>query len=299
MKKFYMMVVVCGLLVFAAVPAPAKVRVIAAYPWIADLVLRIGGDRVSVETLARGWLDPHFVVPRPSHIAKLRGADLLVMAGAELEIGWLPPLIRDAHNAGIQPGQNGLLDLSGAVVKLDIPDSVSRSGGDVHAAGNPHYQLSPDNIPPCARAVAERLTLLDPASAAYYAGRADGFTADWARHAAGWKTALSGLSGAKVVSYHRLYTYLLAWAGIRFVDALEPVPGVPPTSRHLERLIERMRTEKVQLVLRDVYHDAGAARLVAEKTGSRIVVVPHDVGAVPEAPDLVMLFDSIVRRLTQ
>lgn len=277
--------------------ADAKLNVACSYPWIADLASKIGGDRVSVSSLSRGSWNPHFVVPRPSLIVRAREADLLIINGAQLEIGWLPPVVRESRNPNIQQGTRGLLDLSTAVRLIDKPVDVSRSGGDVHPDGNPHYALDPHNIIPLSSAVAARYALIDPEGAALYESNLSVFRTEWKKRLAAWDSRLSGLRGIKAVSYHSLYNYFARRYGIMLVGTVEPLPGIPPSSRHMESLVERSRAEKLTLVLQDVYNPAGPSRMLAGKTGARLVVLPHDVGSVPEANDLFGLFDSIAGRL--
>ncbi len=284
-------------LALTAPRAEAKLNVACSYPWIADLASKIGGDRVSVSSLSQGNWNPHFVVARPSLIARAREADLLIINGAHLEIGWLPPVVRESRNPNIQQGSRGLLDLSTAVRLIEIPVDVSRAGGDVHPDGNPHYALDPHNILPLAATVAARLALIDPEGSAMYESNLSVFQTEWKKRLAAWDSRLSGLKGVKAVSYHSLYNYFIRRYGIMLVGTVEPLPGIPPSSRHMESLVERSRAEKLMLVFHDVYNPAGPSRMLAGKTGARLVVLPHDVGSVPEANDLFGLFDSIAARL--
>ncbi len=285
------------LMALGASRAGARLNVVCAYPWIADLTARVGGERVKALSLSRGNWNPHFVVPRPSLIAQARDADLLIMNGAQLEIGWLPPVVRESRNARIQQGQKGLLDLSSSVTLIEVPADVSRAGGDVHPEGNPHYALDPHNIAPIAAVIASRLTLLDPEGRALYEANLSMFRADWNKRLAEWDARFSALKGVKVVSYHTLFDYLTRRYGIVLVGTIEPLPGIPPSSRHIESLMIRSRAEKVTLFLQDVYNPSKPARMLAEKTGARMIVLPHDVDAVPEAKDIFSLFDTIAGRL--
>jgi hypothetical protein len=196
---------------------------------------KFGGDRVSVSALSQGNWNPHFVVARPSLIARAREADLLIINGAHLEIGWLPPVVRESRNPNIQQGSRGLLDLSTAVGLIDKPVDVSRAGGDVHPDGNPHYALDPHNILPLAATVAARLALIDPEGSAMYESNLSVFQTDWKKRLAAWDSRLSGLKGVKTVSYHSLYNYFIRRYGIVLVGTVEPLPGIPPSSRHMDR----------------------------------------------------------------
>ena len=275
----------------------AQLKVVATYPWIGDLVKEVGKDRVSLYVIAKGTEDPHFVVPKPSHIAKMRDADLLIMQGASLEVGFLPPLLQQSNNPKIQPGRQGLLDLSEFVKIIEKPVSVSRAMGDVHPEGNPHYQLDPHNIPPLARAIAERLCQLDSPNCAYYRGNLEDFLRRWNAKLTEWDREFAKLKGVKVIQYHKLYDYLLQRYGMVLVGTLEPLPSIPPTGKHIEGLISQ--AQGVKFILQDVYHEKRTAQFVAQRLNAKVVILPHDVGAVPEAKDLFSLFDEILRRLSQ
>jgi zinc/manganese transport system substrate-binding protein len=187
----------------------AQLKVVATYPWIGELVKEVGKDRVSLYVIAKGTEDPHFVVPKPSHIAKMRDADLLIVQGASLEVGFLPPLLQQSNNPKIQPGRQGYLDLSQFVELIEKPVNISRAMGDVHPEGNPHYQLDPHNIPPLARAIAERLCQLDSPNCAHYRGNLEDFLRRWNARLTEWDREFAKLKGIKVIQYHKLYDYLL------------------------------------------------------------------------------------------
>jgi zinc/manganese transport system substrate-binding protein len=275
----------------------AQLKVIATYPWIGELVKEIGKDRVSLYVIAKGTEDPHFVVPKPSHIAKMRDADLLIVQGASLEVGFLPPLLQQSNNPRIQPGRQGYLDLSEFVDLIEKPVNISRAMGDVHPEGNPHYQLDPHNIPPLAKAIAERLCQLDSPNCAYYRGNLEDFLKRWNARLTEWDREFAKLKGIKVIQYHKLYDYLLRRYGMVLVGTLEPLPGIPPTGKHIEGLISQ--AQGVKFILQDVYHEKRTAQFVAQRLNAKVVILPHDVGAVPEAKDLFSLFDEILKRHSQ
>jgi len=285
------------ILALAVAPLFAKVDVAASYPFIAALTEKVGGGNVNVITLAKGNWDPHFVVPRPSLIRKVADADLLIINGAQLEIGWLPPLIRRANNAKVQPGTPGFLDLSRFVELINKPVSVSRANGDIHPDGNPHYSTDPLVMPALAYAIADRLGVIDPQHAEAYAANAKAFRLDWEKHLAKWEEAMAPLAGSKVVQYHELYNYFLKRFGLESIGNIEPLPGVNPGSRHTMELIDRMKTEGVKVILQDVYHNPKTAEFIAGKSGARVVMLPHDVGADHDADTLVHLFDTMISRL--
>jgi len=275
----------------------AQLKVVATYPWIGELVREIGKDRVSLYVIAKGTEDTHFVVPKPSHIAKMRDADLLIVQGASLEEGFLPSLLQQSNNPKIQPGRQGYLDLSQFVELIEKPVNISRAMGDVHPEGNPHYQLDPHNIPPLARAIAERLCQLDSPNCAHYRGNLEEFLKRWNARLTEWNREFAKLKGIKVIQYHKLYDYLLQRYRMVLVGTLEPLPGIPPTGKHIEGLISQ--AQGVKFILQDVYHEKRTAQFVAQRLNAKVVILPHDVGAVLEAKDLFSLFDEILRRLSQ
>jgi zinc/manganese transport system substrate-binding protein len=275
-----------------------QIKVVATYPYIGDLTQKIGGDRVEVFVLGKGTEDPHFIVPKPSFIARLRGADLLIINGAGLEIGFIPVLIQQANNPRIQTSR-GFLDLSQQVKLIEVPASVSRSEGDIHPEGNPHFSLDPHRLPILARAIKEKLCGLDPNNCRPYEKKLSEFLKQWDEKTRAWDRMLSALKGKKVIEYHKLFEYFLAAYSLTPVGTVEPKPGIPPTARHMEELIETAKAHKVEFILQDVYHEKRSAQFIAEKTGARTILLPNDVGAVPEAKELFSLFDDIVRRLSQ
>ena len=287
------------LMSFTSLPLyAAKLQVATTYPYIASIVQQVGGDRVNVRALASGDWDPHVIVPRPSYIAKLRAADLLIMNGAQLEIGWLPPLMNQANNPKINVGSRGLLDLSRFVQLIDVPVGISRAQGDIHPEGNPHFYLDPYNIPVLSKAIANRLAELDPAGESEYQHNNKAFTEKWNGKLAEWDEKLEKVKGITVIEYHKLYDYFLHRYNIKLLGTVETLPGIPPTSKHIESLERTITSSSVRLILQDVYHSDDASKLLAKKYAISIVEIPHDVGAVAEAKDIFTLFDEITRRLT-
>jgi zinc/manganese transport system substrate-binding protein len=287
------------LLLFISLPLyAAKLNVATTYPYIASIVEQVGGNRVKVQALASGDWDPHVVVPKPSYIAKLRAADMLVMSGAQLEIGWLPPLMNQANNPKINVGSRGLLDLSRSVQLIEVPVGVSRAQGDIHPDGNPHFYLDPYNIPLLSKAITERLAELEPAGESEYQNNNKNFTEKWNNKMAEWDEKLEKLKGITVIEYHKNYDYFLLRYQIKLLGTVETLPGIPPTSKHIESLARMIASSSVRFILQDVYHPDDASKLLAKKYGIRVVRIPHDVGAVPEAKDIFTLFDEITRRLT-
>ncbi len=294
--KSRIILLTCFALVSGAFSKP--IRVAAAYPYIADLVRQIGADRVEVHALASGSWDPHTVIPKPSLIARLRRADLLVINGGQLEIGWMPPLMNQANNPKIQTGTTGLLDLSQSVDLIEKPSSVSRAQGDVHPEGNPHFVLDPENVPLLASAIAERLSEIDPPSAGVYEKNLGTWKEFWNRKLDEWKNRMKPLEGFRVIEYHKIFDYFLIRYGLVLVGTVEPLPGITPTSHHLEVLGQILGAGPVRFILQDVYNPDNASRHLSKKYGIPEIVLPHDAGAVPGTETLEAMFDEIVGRLT-
>jgi zinc/manganese transport system substrate-binding protein len=286
-------------LLFIQTAFTGRLQVVATYGYIGDIVQRIGKDRVDLVVLARGDYNPHIIIPKPSFIAKMRRADLLVINGGQLEIGWLPQIIKQANNSAVQPGERGFLDLSMHVHLIDVPTSVSRELGDVHPEGNPHFFLDPDNIPAIAKAITERLSELDPNNQTYYETNQKEFTSLWQQQMKMWEEKLKPYKGEKIIEYHKIFDYFLHRFGFVIAGTIEPLPGIPPTTKHIadiEKLIER---EHVKLLFQDVYNPQDASSYLAKRLNIKLIVLPHDVGAVKEADDVFSVFHEIIRRITQ
>ena len=275
----------------------AKIEVAAAYPYIAELTKIVGDEKVEVAVLSRGDWDPHFVVPKPSLVSKLRNADLLILNGASLEIGWLPPLIGSANNAKIQKGADGYLELANYVKLQDIPGKVDRSMGHVHEEGNPHFALDPHNMIDLAEVIMLKLSLLDKANHAYYKKNFEAFRSRWTKRVAAYDAKMKRCEGMKVVQYHELFNYFLHRYKIESIDNLEPLPGIKPNSKHTLELIKEIKQNGIKLILQDVYHEHKTADFIAAKSGAKVVKLPHDVGALKGAQTLDSFFDTLVSRV--
>ena len=273
-------------------PAAAEVKVFACEPEWAALAQELGGDQVSVYSATTAFQDPHHIQARPSLIAKLRRADLLVCTGSQLEIGWLPVLLRQAGNEKVQPGQPGNLAATEYVDMLEKPASVDRSQGDVHPGGNPHIQADPRNMAKVAKAVADRLAQLDGAHAAQYAARYQDFDNRWQAALTRWATQAAPLRGVKIVVHHKSWIYLLNWLGMEEVEALEPKPGVPPSASHLAEVLARLRTQPAKMIIRGAYEDGRADEWLAERAHIPAVALPFTVGGTDAAKDLFGLYDD-------
>jgi len=281
-----------------ASPAFAKVKVVSSLQDFASIAEAVGGNRVETFALARGYQDPHFVEPKPSFVLKLSNADLLIVAGLELEIGYLPPLIDQSRNDRIRPGAPGYLDASAGCDILERPTGVvTRAMGDVHPFGNPHYWLDPENGRIIARAIADRLTRLDPAGAAEYKANLAAFEAKLTEGEKRWEAALAPFAGTEVVTYHNSWPNFLKRFKLVAAGYIEPKPGIPPSPSHTIEIIDLMRAKRIPVVLMEPYFDRKTPAQIAEKTGATLLVFIPSVGGVPEAKDYFSLFDHDVKLL--
>jgi len=287
-----------SVLLGASTPAAAALKVVTTTEDLASLAREVGGDRIGVEAMARGYQDPHFVEAKPSFVLKLNKADLLIAVGRELEIGWLPPLINQARNAKLQPGGAGYLDASQSAHILEIPTGqITRAMGDVHPAGNPHYWLEPGNGRLIAQAIQKKLSELDPADAAYFASRYADFDGRLAAAEKRWDAAMAPYKGAKIVTYHRSWPNFAERFGLNVIGYVEPKPGIPPSPSHTLDLIQEMKRQGVKIILVEPYFDLKTPNSVARETGAQVVVLAPSVGAEKEIVDYFKLFDYDVDKL--
>jgi zinc/manganese transport system substrate-binding protein len=295
MKRFLVfLAVLTGL---AAVPAKAELKVFACEPEWAALTQELGGDRVSIYVATNAFQDPHRVEAKPSLLARARRAQLVVCTGAELEIAWLPVVLRQSGNSAVQPDKPGYFEAANYVQKLEIPTRLDRAEGDVHAAGNPHIQTDPRNIGRVAAALVQRLAEIDPAGATYYQTRYRDFASRWEAAIKRWEQQAAPLKDVRIVVQHKGFPYLENWLGLREVAALEPKPGVEPTSSHLTAVLEKLQRQPARIVLRAAYSDGRASEWLAERAKIPAVAVPFTVGGSDKAKDLFSLFDDTVQQL--
>jgi zinc/manganese transport system substrate-binding protein len=283
----------------AAAPARAALNVITTTEDLASIAREVGGDKVKVESLSRGYQDPHFVEAKPSFVIRLHSADLLIVVGRELEIGWLPPLITQARNAKVQPGGEGYLDASAGVKILEIPTGqITRAMGDVHPQGNPHYWLDPDNGVRIGKAIQKKLAALDGADAAYFDQREQAFEKKVTDAEKRWDAAMAPYKGTQVVTYHRSWPNFVDRFGLDVIGYVEPRPGIPPSPSHTLDLINEMKAKNVKMILVEPYFDLKTPNSIATATGGRVLVMAPSVGAEKEITDYVSLFDYDVKLLT-
>jgi zinc/manganese transport system substrate-binding protein len=290
-------IVISGGEIFAA----HKLNVVTTTADLASLTREIGGDRVTVQSIARGYQDPHFVEPKPSFLLLLRDADLLAVVGLGLEVGWLPPLLDQSRNNRIRPGSAGYLDLSRGVEILDRPAGpVDRSMGDVHPQGNPHYWLDPANAVRITIQIEQRLAQLRPADASYFRSRLDRFKTRINEANKRWTAALAPFRGAKIVTYHNSWPNFARRYGLNVIGYVEPKPGVPPSPSHLFQLINLMKAQKIKVILMEPYFDVKTPRSVAERTGAKLVVIYPSVGGAKKATDdYFQLFDTNIANVVK
>jgi len=275
----------------------AALEVFACEPEWAALAQELGGERVAVYVATTALQDPHRVQAKPSLLARARRAELVVCTGSELEIGWLPLVLRQSGNSRIQPGKPGYFEAAGHVPRLDIPTALDRAAGDIHPGGNPHIQTDPRNIARVAGALAQRLAEIDPAGAAVYQSRYRDFARRWDAALQRWGREAQPLKGVLVVAHHKSWTYLYAWLGMREIAELEPKPGVEPTASHLEGLLAQLKGQPARAIIRSAYEDARASQWLAERTGVPAIMLPFTVGGTDKARDLFGLYDDTVQRL--
>lgn len=285
-------------LTLLSVPAAADVlRVLTTTADLKSLTETIGGEHVSVESLGRGNQNYHFLAAKPSYMLKANRADLFIRIGLDLEIGYEPLILEGARNPRIQPGQSGYLDASDGITPLDVPERVDRSMGDVHAEGNPHYWLDPENTKIIARSIAARLSELDPEHAHLYQSNLTDYIRRVDGRMAEWQKALAPFQGEKLVGYHSTWTYFARRFGLDAVMALEPKPGVPPSPGHLRQVVEQVTRDNIKVILTESIYKTNAADYVADRTSAVVVVAPISVGGVKGAEDVIALMDILIQRL--
>jgi len=278
--------------------ANAAIKVVTSTQDLAAIVQEVGGDKVAVESIAKGYQDPHFVEAKPSFILKLHSADLLVVVGRELEIGWLPPLIVQSRNARIQVGAPGYLDASANARILDIPSGqITRAMGDVHPSGNPHYWLDPDNGRRIAQSVRDKLSSLSRADAAYFDQRYADFDKRLAEGEKRWKAALAPYKGQKIVTYHRSWPNFADVFGLDVIGYVEPKPGIPPSPPHTLSLQQEMKRLNVKVILVEPYFDMKTPTAIGRESGATVLKMPPSVGGVKEVTSYIQLFDYDVNLL--
>ena len=280
--------------------AQSKLNVMTTTEDLASIGREVGGDHITIEAMAKGYQDPHFVEAKPSFILKLQKADLLIVVGKELEIGWLPPLINQSRNGKLQPGGAGYLDASRTAAILEIPQgTITRAMGDVHPAGNPHYWMDPENGKMIAGEIAAKLGDLRPNDRGYFQQQLATFRSRLDQAEARWLSMMAPYKGTKVVTYHRSFPNFAARFGLDIIGYVEPKPGIPPTPQHTLDLMNEMKRQNVKLVLVEPYFDLKTPNAIGRDTGAHVLVMPPSVGGVKEVPDYFKLFDYDINLLVE
>ena len=275
----------------------AALNVFACEPEWAALTQELAGDKANIYTATGPLQDPHQVQARPSLIAKARNAQLLVCTGAELEIGWMPVVLRESVNDSIQPGSIGNFEAAQYVTMLEVPTRLDRADGDVHAAGNPHIQTDARNFLPIANALSKRLILLDPANTAYYQQQLADFGQKWSAAIIKWEQQAAPLKGIPVIVHHKGFPYMNDWLGLKEVAELEPKPGMEPSAAHLEQVVNDLQLHPARMVIRAAYQNERPSEWIAGRAHIPAVELPFTVGGTPQAANLYSFFDDTIQRL--
>ncbi|MDD2701499.1 MAG: zinc ABC transporter substrate-binding protein [Sideroxydans sp.] len=277
--------------------AHAALNVFACEPEWAALTQELAGEQANIYTATGALQDPHRVEARPSLIAKARRADLVVCTGAELEMGWLPVVLRESGNADVQPGRAGYFEAASAVHMLEVPTHLDRGDGDVHAQGNPHIQTDARNFLPIASALAQKLMQRDPGNKAFYQQRLNAFEQKWRAALARWEQQAAPLKGVAIVVQHKGFPYLSDWLGLHEVAVLEPKPGMEPSAAWLAQVLDTLQQHPAKIVLRAAYQNERPSQWIAQHAHINAVELPFTVGGSDAAKDLYGLFDDTITRL--
>jgi zinc/manganese transport system substrate-binding protein len=296
MNKF-LSIFLFGFLAFAAMPASAALNIFACEPEWAALAHELAERKADIYSATTALQDPHHVQARPSLIAHARRAQLVVCTGAELEIGWLPVILRESGNPAIAPGKPGNFEASRYITLLDVPTIISRAEGDVHPEGNPHIQMDARNYLPIAKALTARMIQLDPAGAVLYREHLKNFTLRWQAAIPRWEKEAAPLRGQAIIVHHKSYAYLDNWLGLNEVAELEPKPGMEPSVSHMSEVLQQLQQRPARMVVRAAYQDSRPAEWMSEHAHIPVVVLPFSVGGDDNANDLFGLFDDTIARL--
>lgn len=300
MKRIFLILATVALFGAANSFGADKLKVVTATEDLASLTREVGGDRVEITTIGKGYQDPHFIEPKPSFLLLLKNADLLEVVGLELEIGWLPPLLDQSRNPRIRPGSAGYLDVSNGAVILDHPTgAVNRSMGDVHPMGNPHYWLDPANAVRIAIQIQRKLAELRPADAAFFGQRLNTFKVRINDANKRWMAQMAPFQGAKIVTYHNSWPNFTQHFGLTIVDHVEPKPGIPPSPTHTLEVMQAVKRDGVKVIIMEPYFDRKTPDSIGERTGAKVVVLYPSVGGKPGLDDYFKLFDYDINELVK
>ena len=294
MKNFLLIV---SLIIGSAICACAKINVVATLPDFGSFAREIGSDKVEVTVLAKPTEDPHFVDARPSFVVALRNADVLIDGGAELEIGWLPPLLQNARNSKLEIGKPGRVQASQGIHLMEVPAVLTRAAGDVHALGNPHFAVDPIIAKAIAQHIAQSFSAVDPANATTYDANYKKFEAAINAKLQEWGAAMLPFKGQHVVAYHDSWPYFGHRFGLNIDIFLEPKPGIPPSPSHLAEVIQQMKAQQIKAIIVEPYHERKIAERAASATAAKVVDFAQYPGALPNTDTYIKLIDALVSRL--
>lgn len=297
-RNFIMKYIYLIVLVLISSTAFAKLQVFACEPEWGALVKEIAGNKVKVFNATTGLQDPHYIQARPSLIAKARKADLLICTGAELEVGWLPVILRKANNNKIKSGSSGYIMATEHVYLLEKPTHLDRSEGDIHSQGNPHIQVNPYYIAEVAEVVLQRLIAIDGENKVFYQDNYQKFNQNWQQAITKWEEKAKRIQGKAIVVHHNSWVYLADWLDMNIVATLEPKPGIPPTAQHLSKTVQILQDNPVYVIIYSSYQNPKAAQWLSQKTEVPALLLPSTVGGTKDAKDLFSLFDVIINTLT-
>lgn len=295
---FIYFLVISLLFTMPAIGFAKKINVVTTSPILADFARNIGGDKVSVYSIAKGFEDPHFVEPKPSHILKLQKADLYFVVGMDLEIAYSPVLERGANNPDIMKGGRNYIDCSAGISKLEIPDKPDRSQGDVHPQGNPHYLLDPSRAMVVVNTITKALKDRYPEYSVEFENNKEAYTKKLKSKINEWKAKMAPLAGKKAVTYHKSWAYFAQRYGLNFLTTIEPVPGISPSAAHVSKVINLMKNEGVKLILEESYFETSIPNKIAVETGAKLIVVPVEVNANKQVPTYIDLIDYIINKIS-
>ena len=293
--------VLCISLLWLSVLSSAKagtIKVVTTTPDMKSITEMIGGNKVSVISIATGYQNPHFVDPKPSYIISLSNADLFVTVGLDLETGWSPQLLTSARNSKIQKGSPGYVDASESVGLLQVPSSSNRGEGDIHIYGNPHYWLDPLNGKVIGRNIANGLERLDPANKTFYETNLFTFFSKIDARMKEWQAKMAPFRGAKIIAYHNEWVYFEKRFGLEIVDFMEPKPGIPPTPSQLVKVINEIKSNNIKVIISSPYFSTSSSDVVAKQTGVKVVTMATSTGAFPTVKTYFDVFDYDIAQIT-
>lgn len=296
MKKKSMLLTILSVCIFCFAHA-GTIKVVTTTTDMKSITEWIGGNKVSVSSIATGYQNPHFVDPKPSYILNLSNADLFVTVGLDLETGWSPQLLSSSRNTKIQKGAAGYVDASIGVGLLQVPSSVNRGEGDIHIYGNPHYWLDPLNGKVIARNIANGLERIDPSNKAFYEGNLAAFFKKIDEKLREWTSKMASYKGTKIIAYHNEWVYFETRFGLQIVDFMEPKPGIPPSPSQLVKIIKEIKADNIKVIISSPYFATSSLDMVSKQTGAKGLTLATSVGAFATVKDYFDVFDYNINQI--